>query len=402
MADLKIHIKIALGYFFITALLGFLLRLDHISDLLPNYRYIVHTHSHIALLGWVYTALTTLIYQLFLHKKELSKKYRILFLFTQITIVGMLITFPIQGYGLFSIIFSTLYLFASYGFMWFFIRYTSKDQKQTFSYKLIRAGLWYLVISSLGPWVLGIIMNTAGSSSDWYRSSIYFFLHFQYNGWFIVTLFGILFHILEKSMVSISKREFKLFFLLLNLGVICSFFTSILWLEPHSFFYAIALIAVLLHGIAFYILFKKIRNNWKVVRTKLEGSTQLLLKIAGALLATKLLFQFSGSLPHYAYQISQNIDLIVAFLHWIFLGVVSICIFAFLGHFKLLAYSGKALLLYIAGFALTEILLFYKGAVAWLGTVSIDNLPMLITISSGVLLLAIGMLFLKQLNFKKS
>ena len=175
--NLKLHIKIALGYFFIVALLGVLMRLFHVVDITFNYKNILHAHSHVALLGWVYTALTTLIYKLYLSKKEINKKCKVLFWSTQITIIGMLFTFPFIGYALFSIVFSTLFLLASYFFVWFFLKHTSLAQKETNSYKLIRASLWFMVLSSLGPWVLGVIMNTLGSTSPWYRNAIYFYLH---------------------------------------------------------------------------------------------------------------------------------------------------------------------------------------------------------------------------------
>ena len=188
---LKTNIKIALGYFLVIALLGVLLRFFQIANISINYKYIVHSHSHIALLGWIYTGLTTLIYKLYLVDKPIDKKYKLLFWSTQVTIIGMLVTFPFIGYAMLSIVFSTLFLIVSYWFVYLFLKHTSTEQKKTNSYKLIRAALWFMVLSSIGPWTLGVIMNTLGSSSSWYRNAIYFYLHFQYNGWFIIALFGI-------------------------------------------------------------------------------------------------------------------------------------------------------------------------------------------------------------------
>ena len=94
--NLKNHIQVALGYFIIAALLGVVLRSSYSIDIPVNYKYIVHTHSHIALLGWVYIGLSTLLFKLFLEKQELNIKYRRIFWFTQITLVGMLLSFPFQ------------------------------------------------------------------------------------------------------------------------------------------------------------------------------------------------------------------------------------------------------------------------------------------------------------------
>lgn len=89
--NIKNHSIIALGYFLIIAFLGMILRLFHVIDVPIDFKHIVHAHSHIALLGWVYTALTTFIYYIYLRKKPISKGYRKLFWFTQFTLIGMLI-----------------------------------------------------------------------------------------------------------------------------------------------------------------------------------------------------------------------------------------------------------------------------------------------------------------------
>ncbi|NNE78366.1 MAG: hypothetical protein HKN31_14990, partial [Pricia sp.] len=123
MLNLRTHTTIALGYFILAACLGVLLRSFIFLEIPINYKYIVHTHSHIALLGWVYVALTTLLYKLYIRTPSADKTYWKIFWFTQLTLVGMLLTFPFQGYALFSIFFSTLFLFASYWFFWFFAKY---------------------------------------------------------------------------------------------------------------------------------------------------------------------------------------------------------------------------------------------------------------------------------------
>src|SRR5690606_33435275 len=162
--------------------MGVLLRFYVVTSLPFNYKFLLHAHSHTALLGWVYLGLTTLVYKIFLASAKKPKLYKRIFLFTNLCILGMLVTFPIQGYALFSIIFSTLFLFASYWFTWFAFKFVPNNFKKRFSWKLIKASLWYLVLSSIGPWAVGVVMATLGSESIWYKNAIYFYLHFQYNG----------------------------------------------------------------------------------------------------------------------------------------------------------------------------------------------------------------------------
>jgi len=213
MIKIKIQSFIGLFYFLIAAFLGVLLRVFPVVNVNATYKYIVHTHSHIALLGWVYIALTTLIFHLFI-KKEISKKYSILFWATQITILGMLLSFPITGYALFSIIFSSLFLICTYGFYAFFRKHNNCN-KSNYSYKFINASLLFLIISSIGPWALGIIMNTLGNTSHLYKNAIYFYLHFQYNGWFIFCLLGLFIFLLEKYNLPINKNTLSSFYRLM-------------------------------------------------------------------------------------------------------------------------------------------------------------------------------------------
>lgn len=386
------HSTIALGYFLCIALIGVFLRLFAVVDIPGNYRFVVHAHSHVALLGWAYTALTTLIYFMFLNNVGLERSYKRLFWFTQLTIIGMLVTFPFSGYALFSIVFSTLFLLASYRFAYLVFTHTSKIQQQSYAYLCTKMALWYMIISSLGPWALGIIMKTAGSGSAWYRNAIYFYLHFQYNGWFILALFGIFFYLLERRQIVIPKRAFQYFFRLMNLGIVLTFGISCLWMKPHSSIYIISALGALLQLIAFVIILRAIPQI-KTLFSKL--SYRLLLTIT-IIFVAKLIFQFGGAIPAIANSIATNVDAIIGYLHWIFLGVVSISLLLFLQEFRLIRLSGKHISLYILGFLLTEGLIFYKVYVAWSSTTLLSHYFHYLVVASGLLLVAIALIFVRQ------
>lgn len=400
MRMLKRHATTALIYFLIIAILGVILRFFAVLDIPVNYKFIVHTHSHIALLGWVYTALTSLIYYIFLRSEPIQKKYRLIFWFTQITIIGMLITFPFTGYALFSIIFSSLFLIASYWFVFFFFKYCPGAVKKTGAYKLIRVSLWYLVISSIGPWALGIIMNTAGSGSAWYRNAIYFFLHFQYNGWFIVALCGIFLFILEERSFSISGRAFSRFYYLLNAGVVLTFFLSLLWMNPYWWIYFLSMIGGVLQLIAFGSLFRLIYSKALSVFKNLPSLFTFSVRIVVLLLLVKLIAQILGAFPVIAQTIFTNLDMIISYIHWVFLGIVSILLLAFLHYFDLLKLTQIQLYFYLVGFFLTELLIFSRGLSAVVGSGPIPYIHWLISLASVILLIAIALIFTRQLLAK--
>lgn len=398
MKNIKPHIRIALAYFIMAALLGLLLRAFSVVEIPITYKFFVHTHSHIALLGWVYIALTTLIYKLFVQSPLNEIKYRKIFWFTQLTLVGMLLTFPFQGYALFSIVFSTLFLFASYWFFWFFNKHVNQYFKKTQSYKCIKAALWFMVISSIGPWLLGVIMNTLGAQSIWYRLAIYFYLHFQYNGWMILALVGLFFFIAEQRQFKIVSKTFRYFFWTFNIGMVLTFFLSTLFTDPPIIFNILGGLGAVfqLLSLGFLIkMFVKITGKSKILFTSFQ---MLLLRLVVVLLGVKMILQLLTSITYFANLAATVLDFTIGYLHWTFLGVVTISLFLFLDYFKLLVISKRTCALYLIGFLLTEILIFYKGIAAWQGfSIFTGYFEMLAT---GSLLIFLSLIFILFRNRK--
>ena len=396
MLILKKHSTIALGYFLLIAFLGVILRLFPIVSIPSNYKFLVHTHSHVALLGWVYTALSTIIFKQYLQNSNINKKYNRIFWFTQVTIVGMLISFPFTGYAFFSILFSTLFLVSSYMFAWLVFRFTPTELKQRSSYKFIRIALWYMIISSLGPWMLGIIMQTSGQGSSVYKNAIYFYLHFQYNGWFIIAVIGIFIFILEQNAILFTKKVFNNFYWLLNGGVIATFFISILWMNPPLFINSLSAIGSIFQLIAFGLLLKLIKTNKSKLSSIFSPFLVNILKISAVLFLLKLILQLTVCIPFIADVVSYNVDFVIGYIHWVFLGVVSIPILTFLFHYQLAIKSKALFKLYLLGFILIEILIFYKGTLNWFKLNIINNYYHYLAISSGIILIALFGIFLMQ------
>lgn len=398
MINLHRHIQIAIGYFFIVALIGVLMRFYVVYPLPIVHKYILHAHSHVAILGWIYLGLSTLIYHVFLKEANKPKRYRFIFGFTNLTILGMLVTFPIQGYALFSIIFSTLFLFASYWFTGFAIKNVSEKFENRFSWKLIKMALFYLVISSIGPWAIGGVMATLGTETVWYKTSIYFYLHFQYNGWFVMALLGILFYILEEKGIAFDSTKLKSFSWLLNTGILLSFFLSTLWFKPHGIIYIMGWIGATaqLMGFVeiFHLLFPKIVEIKRIFSSKLR----LMLKIAAALMILKLVMQLMAAIPYYASLVYVLKDFIIGYLHLVFLGIIIPLMLVFLYYFKLINLSKKFIYAFIFTVAATEIIIFYKAMALWLGWPFFENYYLILALVSSLFLIVIGQLLIENLR----
>lgn len=388
----KSHIRLALGYFLLAALLGVLLRAFVVMPIPVNYRFIVHTHSHIALLGWVYMGLTTLLYHLFLSGQEVGTKYKRIFWLTQLSLVGMLLSFPFQGYALLSIVFSTLFLFASYWFASFFMKYVPGSRKDGHAYKCIRMALWFMIGSSIGPWAMGPIMTLLGPESIWYRLAIYFYLHFLYNGWMVLALVGLFFYMLERHQIKVPQRAFNAFFRYTVLGIILSVFLSVLWTKPVAVFYILGGLGALLQLIGFFILFKVCFHNRSALRTVLSKRHYGILLLIVLLLMVKMVLQLFSTFPYFANLAATVLDFTIGYLHWTFLGVITIGIFFFLDYYGTIRLGKVSFGTYLIGFIITESLIFYKGLAAWLRWPLFEAYPKYLAMGSLLIPLALLMI----------
>ncbi|HZH86177.1 MAG TPA: hypothetical protein VFD77_02595 [Brumimicrobium sp.] len=400
MIHFKKHALIALIFFLAAAVLGLLLRYFAVSSIDFEYRYVVHAHSHVALLGWVYFALITLISYYFLKTSIPKKIYQRIFWFTLITVIGMLASFPFTGYALFSIIFSTLFLVASYFYVWAFFKYIPKSQRNSPAYKTIKYAVIYMLISSIGPWTIGGVMATLGPESYWYRTSIYFYLHFQYNAWMILGVIGILLKILENQDIRIDKTLFKRFIITFHIGVILTFFLSILFTEPHILAYALSIIGALIQLFAFLFLYKFIRINYMNIGLIFGKIGWQLIRWTFLLLLIKMLMQLLGSFQYTADLVSNNTYLTIGFLHWVFLGVVTMGLLALLEKAQLIRLNPLSIQLYVLGFILTELVIFYKPAEIILNFPLLPNYNWLLFVASLIMVIGITSILINQTRKK--
>mgnify|MGYP000945526006 CR=1 FL=1 len=127
----KFWLKFSLVNLLIVALIGLLMRYK-IGFYFPflDQKHLQHSHSHFAFSGWISHTLMVLMVA-FLGKKGLRKKelengfgvYNKILIANLICAYGMLVFFIIQGYGAFSILFSTGSIIVSCFFGYYFLVY---------------------------------------------------------------------------------------------------------------------------------------------------------------------------------------------------------------------------------------------------------------------------------------
>ena len=353
---------------FLVAFLGLILRYK-IAFYLPflNQKYILHSHSHFAFSGWITQSLMVLLIYYLSSKigEQVFEKYRPVLYANLICSYGMLISFIIQGYGLLSISFSTLSILVTSVFTIYFWADLKCIKKKATSILWFKAALVFGIISSIGALSLSYLMANKTTDQNWYLASIYFFLHFQYNGWFLFAVMGLLSDKLE--FLIHEQKKLNAIFYLFFFACIPAYFLSILWIPFNVIIYQILILAVILQLIAWAIMLNIFFKNSRAISKQFSSQGKSILILSAIAFTIKLLLQ-SGSIHPALTQLSYGFrPIIIGYLHLVLLGVTSIFIIGYIISFKLIIINKlviKGTIVFVAGIIINELLLMTQGVSA--------------------------------------
>ncbi len=382
--------------FFIAASLGLALRYSFIKPIGVNYRFLTHAHSHLAMLGWVYLMLYTLFIHYFIPEKKLI--FKRLFWITEFAVIGMLFSFPFQGYAAVSISFSTLHIFCSYYFVYLIWKH-HKTQSLVTEY-LLKTALVFMLVSTIGVWCLGPAVAMTGQASAFYQIAIQFFLHFQFNGWFLIAVIMVLFHLLHIQ----DSKQFRLFFKFLIASTVLTFALPVNWFAPHTVLLWINGFGILFQLITLFYFIKIVKPDFKILITTQTRTTRFMYHFAMICFVLKIGLQSLSLIPEVSNMAFQHRNFVIGFIHLTLLGVVSGFLFAFLlqqewlKQTKILVFGLYA---FVFGFVLTEVILFVQGCFFYFEKGSLPNYYLILFLCSILLPLGIGCFILSILNTTK-
>lgn len=395
-------IRLSLFYLVVVALIGSYLRLMFVTPVqFPIFENLLHAHSHFAILGWLYNALYIAIVYLYVKEQAKQKKYNILFWLTQISIGGMLVSFTIQGYATYSIAFSTLHILCSYVFIYFVLKDISSIKNETVSLKFIYGGFFFLFLSSLGPWGLVAVVFTGLPDPDVYKQIIYFYLHFQYNGWFIFALIGLWLRYYETQGIVfnevISGKAFHILFYS-NLG---AYVLSLLGFSLPGYVYAMGIIAAFAQLIGARYLYILLFTDEVKAFGSIGGTGQLLFRLSFFALFLKYLFQLISAVPQIGYPAFVIRDITIGYIHLVMIGVMTLGVLGWFianGLYKADGAARAGIYTFLAAFVLSECVLLYHSPAGWFGLGSIPNTAELLLILSACMLGGSLIIFISSLR----
>lgn len=392
-------VRVALLNLLLVALMGVIMRYK-IAYSLPwiNQRNLLQAHSHFAFAGWITQMLMTLMVRYLDDKgaEIVPIKYTWLLFANLITAYGMLFTFPLQGYAALSIIFSTLSIFVSYAFALVFWIDINKFKKTDIASKWFKASLVFCALSSLGAFSLGYMMATKTMQSSRFLASIYFFLHFQYNGWFFFACMGLFSDML--SGYGVSKHKLKILFLLFVIACVPAYFLSALWLPLPSWLYGLVVVSVLIQLIALVLLMYLLR---KIAVLLLKEKARLpiyLLVLWTVALNVKLLLQAGSVIPSLSKLAFGFRPIVIGYLHLVLLGVISLFLFFYVSKTKLVnlnKLTGIGIVVFTIGVIFNEILLMVQG-IADIGYQPLNNIDKMLLLAALILFASVSIIIIGQ------
>lgn len=358
--------KISLLSLAIVALYGTLMRYKITFDFrFFEQKNLLHAHSHFAFGGWIshflYCGLALVLGRFLPDGKE--KKYERIIAANLLCSFGMLVAFTAQGYGVISIAFSTLTIIVSIIFAVCFIKDAKHFPRSHPSKPWAIMGLLLNVLSSAGPFTLAYILATKNFQHELYLSAVYYYLHFQYSGWFFFGAMAISAAYLPAGALWLNK-----YFRWFAVAVFLTFFLSVLWVKLPLWLYVVTVLATLLQLAAWIFLLVRTKTVLKPIQPQYPQWINLFFYTAVFALTIKFVLQAVSVIPSLSELVFGIRPIVIAYLHLVLLGIYSLFFIGYLfaeGFIRPSKTTKLFAFVFLAGVLLNEVLLATQGFAAF-------------------------------------
>jgi len=276
-----------------------------------DYQFILHAHSHFAFAGWMFFAIALLIsYEI--TGGKFTTRYKYVFLFSLISAYGMLFNFSWEGYKTVSIIFSSLFVLTTYRFTYLALKgHALKKAVNVMGCKLINSALIFLCLSSLGPFTLGPLAAAGLKNTPYYQDAIYFYLHFQMNGFMFLGALGLF---ASTSLINPLPVKSSRWLNIFIYSTIPLYFIFTLWDKPNIWVSVAAAAGSVLNLLSWLMLCLNFKKEWH--------QFSFLVKAALIAATLKIIFQAMICVPAIGEWTFLNRNLIIGYIHLLTLGII--------------------------------------------------------------------------------
>ncbi|WP_193811793.1 hypothetical protein [Kaistella flava (ex Peng et al. 2021)] len=325
MKNINFWLRFSVLNFFLVAVLGVLMRYK-IAYSLPivDQKHVQEAHSHFAFYGWITQIIYVLIIR-YLHgiiPENQLKKYHTLLIVNAVSAYVMVPSFIYNGYFWLSIVASTAALLTSFVFFFFLLR--DLKGKQNLAKPWFLGGLFFAVISSVGVFGLSYMMSSGNMTQNLYLASTYYYLHFQYNGFFIFSCIGLLIHSLKQIGAEVSEKDNKMIFWLMFIGCLIGFGLSVLWMKMPMLIFIAIILATIAQTIGAVKLYLVVKKNWTKLVLNYSALQRFVLMYVGFAFFAKTVLQLGSTIPALSQFAFGFRNVVIAYLHLILLMCVSV------------------------------------------------------------------------------
>lgn len=331
-----------------------------------------HAHSHFAFAAWI--TQTLMLFMIgFLEQQQLlfnQRRYKFILWANTISGYGILFSFIQGGYTPVAIVFSQLSIFTFYIFAYQFYTDIKNTSKQHPSFIWFKAALFFGVFSSLGTYCLAYMMATHHVIQNLYLASVYFYLHFQYNGWFLFACIGLLLAAIRNlnPLFELSKRSFYM----MAIACVPAYLLSVLWLNFSVPLLIFIFIAASTQILAWIDILKALKPAIQKLKDKIHLYGRLLMLAIAMAFTIKLILQLGSTIPAVSKLAFGFRPIVIAYLHLILLAIISMFLLVYYKSFLVPSPSKRswlALMLFALGVYLNEIGLTVQGIASFSYTV---------------------------------
>ncbi len=401
MKNINFWLRFSVFNFLIVAVLGVLMRYK-IAYSLPivDQKHVQEAHSHFAFYGWITQIIYVLIIR-YLHgilSEQQLKKYHTLLVVNAIAAFVMIPSFIYNGYYWVSIAASTVALLTSFAFFFFLLM--DLKGKQDLVKPWFIGGLFFAVISSIGVFGLSYMMSSGNMTQNLYLASTYYYLHFQYNGFFIFTCIGLLLHSLREIGAEISEKDNKLIFWLMFIGCVIGFGLSVLWMKMPLWIFVVIILGTIAQTIGSVKLYLVLKKNWPKLVLNFSALQRFVLMYVGFAFFAKIVLQLGSTIPVLSQFAFGFRNVVIAYLHLILLMCVSVFLINQIlatNVFKMTKPVTTGLKLLLLGIFLNEAVLGLMGIFS-IKYISIPYTPQILLAVSLLMLVSLGIILV---NLKK-
>lgn len=401
MKNIVFWLRFSVFNFLIVAVLGVLMRYK-IAYSLPivDQKHVQEAHSHFAFYGWITQIIYVLIIR-YLHgilSDQQLKKYHTLLVINAISAFVMIPSFIYNGYYWASIAASTAALLAS--FVFFFFLLSDLKGKQSLVKPWFLGGLFFAVISSIGVFGLSYMMSSGNMTQNLYLSSTYYYLHFQYNGFFIFSCIGLLIHSLKEIGSELSEKENNIIFWLMFVGCIIGVGLSVLWLKMPLWIFVAIVLGTIVQTIGALKLYLVVKKNWAKLVLNFSALQRFVLMYVGLAFFAKIFLQLGSTIPALSQFAFGFRNVVIAYLHLILLMCVSVFLInqiLAINLFKITKPVTTGLKLLLLGIFLNEAVLGFMGIFS-IKYISIPYTPQILLVVSLLMVVSLAVILF---NLKK-